>query len=486
MTAEAIDFIRLPPFENLTTREQKLVSAFVRGAPFDSWAGPVNMAVGLEWRSDNGTYFADENLFLGDALGFGGDASVDGEESVREAYMELSVPLAEGAACGLSTLVSSLAAAIRVIRMPATSIPGKPGSNGNCRTRCVSARCCNERCRAPGLPAAFTEPGVDVWTYVGNNSSNDPCSASRDPVGSGLADACVATGIPLSELGTWEATPQYPTTFYWGGNPDLEPEKSDTVTVGIVLDLELLEGMQVSVDYFDIKISETIGGLDATAACFDIANTQQQFCDRIVRNPSDYNVIEVRENNANLGLLRTRGFDVAASLEADLPAGLALFGDASLSFDLVWTHALENSVQASPFGTVIECVGQFGWPCESSKTSSTFPENRILFGTTYRSGEFDTRLSWSWIDGTHNNLIEYGYVYGADGVDWGNPYVPAKTYLDLSAGYRFSDRISLRFNVENLTDSSPPIHLGNWCCNTDPRYYDYFGRAYSLALSLTL
>ena len=72
LSAEGIDFMRLPDLLNTTSRKQKLVSGFVRGTPFDTWAGSVELAIGAEWRSDNGAFSADDALFTGDALGYRG------------------------------------------------------------------------------------------------------------------------------------------------------------------------------------------------------------------------------------------------------------------------------------------------------------------------------------------------------------------------------------------------------------------------------
>ncbi len=483
LSPEAAEFVRLAPFENLTSREQKLVSAYVRGAPFDIRAGRVDMAIGVEWRSDDGSFKADDGLFLGDALGYSPSASVIGRESVFEIYTELAIPLAQDAPWA-EYLGLELGARYSDYKNAGSSDTWKIGGEWQLPVPVRFRAMVQRAVRAPSIAEAYTEQGVGSSSFVGANTSNDPCSASRDPVSNGLADACVATGIPLNVLGTWEATAGFPTDFYFGGNVSLRPEVSETFTAGFVVDIDWLQGMKVSVDYFDIRISDTIGTLNPEAACFDLKNTEQIFCDRIVRDPLSFDVVEVYENNINKGLLATSGIDLAINLEADLPQGLALFGDAGLRVDLVWTHALENSFQSTPFGTVIDCVGQFGWPCEENKRSSTFPKDKINIGTTYNSGDLDLRLSWNWIGSTTNNLIEYGFVFGAQDLIWVNDKVKDTLYVDLSAGYRFTDNIALRLNIENLMDKDPPLHVHNWCCNTDPKYYDYFGRAYSLSASL--
>ena len=46
--------------------------------------------------------------------------------------------------------------------------------------------------------------------------------------------------------------------FRQGGNTDLVPETSDTVTYGIILQPRFLPKLSMSIDYFKIKIDDTI------------------------------------------------------------------------------------------------------------------------------------------------------------------------------------------------------------------------------------
>ena len=72
--------MRVPTMTNVSRRVQQLASVFVRGPAFSTWAGPVDVATGLEWRRDDGSFRADAGLFTGDTLGYRGDAAVDGIE----------------------------------------------------------------------------------------------------------------------------------------------------------------------------------------------------------------------------------------------------------------------------------------------------------------------------------------------------------------------------------------------------------------------
>jgi len=485
LSAEGQDFLRYDPFENLTSRTQKLVSAFVRGAPFDSWAGPINVAVGVEWRSDDGKYQADDILFSGDTLGFSPRASVLGSERVMEVFAEASIPLLEG-----SSVAEYIGLEVGARYSDYDNAGGvetwKIGAEWALPVPVRFRAMLQRSVRAPSVDESFTEQGVSQGSFVGStNSSNDPCSASNNPAGAGIGDACIASGLPAAQLGIFEANLGAPTDFIFGGNPDLRPETAETITAGVVVDFDWLQGVQISIDYFSLQVEDTIGGMSASLACYDVANVNNLFCDNITRDPVTYDVIELFEPNINRGGLEAEGIDTQFSLDADLSDGMALFdGVAGLSVNLVWTHTLKNTYQETSFGSVIDCAGTFAWPCQENRDTSVYPANRVMLGTTYYSGDLDIRLSWRWIDRVENGLIRNGFVYGLSDLDLGNPEGKAKTYVDLGLGYRINDNISARLTISNLTETSPALITEVWSGNTDPTLYDVFGRSYSLSLSM--
>ncbi len=485
LSAEGLDFLRYAPFENLTSRDQKLVSAYVRGAPFDSWAGPISVALGAEWRSDEGDFQADEALFTDDALGFSPSASVNGSESVVEVYAEAAIPLLEDTAVA-EYLGLEVGARYSDYENAGEVNTWKIGGEWQFQVPIRLRAMLQRSVRAPNISEAFAEQGIYQGSFVGsNNSSNDPCSASNDPVAGGFGDACTASGLPANQLGVFEATLGTVTNFLFGGNPDLKPEEAETLTAGVVFELGWLQGVQVSVDYFDLQVEDTIGSFQAALACYDLANTSNAFCENITRDPVTFDVVEVYEPNINRGTLEVEGVDTQIRLEADLPDGMALFGGApGLSIDFIWTHMLKNTYQETSFGTVIDCAGTFAWPCQENRDTSTYPTDRIRLGVSYFSGDFDMRLTGRWIDEVENGLIRNGFVYGLSDLDLGNPSGDAKIYVDLGIGYRFSNSISARLNVANLTETSPALITEVWSGNTDPGLYDVFGRSYTFSLSM--
>lgn len=482
ISAEAVDFLRLPPAVNTTSREQKLVSGFVRGNPFSTWAGPVSVAVGAEWRSDSGDFEADESLFSGDAMGFRGTSSVDGRESVSEIYAEVLLPLADNVpfvrylALEFGGRLSEYDNAGSVDTFKA-GVDWEPVSNLRFRTMFQRS------VRAPNLVEAFQEQLREPGSFV-NGNNVDPCSASEDPVASGNVDKCVLQGIPEDQVGVFEATPFFPTTFVSGGNPELVPETAKTWTAGIVY--TGLESWVLSVDFFDLDVEDTIGGANARFVCFNARNTENDLCNDIIRDPNNYNVVEVIEISSNLGSFETSGIDVQLSYSTEVPALFGIGGGyADLSVDLVWTHLRELKAQSNPAVDPIDCAGVFGFTCEFGDIGTTFPTDRVTTSINYLSGNWDMHLAWRWITDTDNDAERFAEI-----IDFEDPVVSVPStgnvnYLDFGLGYRFSDNVSARLNVANLLGEDPPLMADAvFSNNTDDRMYDVFGRSYQLTVML--
>ena len=224
-------------------------------------------------------------------------------------------------------------------------------------------------------------------------------------------------------------------------------------------------------------------------ACFDPANSSGLFCDQISRDSNSYNVNEVRAFNINRGVARTTGFDTQLTFTMELPASLEI-GDSSadLNINFIWTHVLELSGQSTPFSTVLDCVGTFGWPCDDLIDGITWPKDRMLSKFTYASGDFAANLPWRWTGKSDNGVfVGAPLFYGipASDLDPEITDVGAKGYFDASFSYVFGEHLIALLTIANLSDNDPPM-MADWVKNknTDTRLYDIFGRSYTLSLSM--
>jgi outer membrane receptor protein involved in Fe transport len=485
ISPEAADYLRAAPFTNLTNREQKLISAFVTGSPIDSWAGPIDVALGLEWRSDSVDFQADSAFANGDAAGYRPESAIRGEETVWEVYGEAVVPLLADRR-GARYLGLELGGRYSDYDNAGSVESWKLGLQweviDGVRFRTIVQR----SVRAPNLAEAFQEQVVNTSSFVGPNTFRDPCSASADPVGNNNGERCIVQGVPADQLGVYEATAFFPTDFIFGGNPNLVPEEADTFTAGVVLALPATPRLEIAIDYFDLEVTDTIGTIDAAAICFDPANAAGLFCDNIRRDPATFNITEVFEPTSNRGTSRVEGIDTQLTWTSDLPAWAAV-GDAAadLRVNLVWTHLLSRIVQENPVSTPIECAGAFGWPCYLDFSGETFPEDRITGNFLYGAGRFDANLTWRWISGSDNAAPIGAELIGLPAPELAIPSIGSKNYFDLSLAYDLTEEVRAVLNIVNLLDEDPPfVADGSFSNNVDTTLYDIFGRSYQLALLL--
>lgn len=479
LSAEGVAFIGLTNFENVTERTNKLASVFVSGSPIDTWAGSLDMAVGVEWRSDSIYFEVADGFSTGDVLGSASDSSASGTEEVLEVYAEAVVPLASDRAWA---------------RYLGLEVGGRYSENKNAggvwtykaggewqpldslRFRAMKQR----SVRAPNNYELFQKKRF-IPKKLGPNTSRDWCSASRDPVGNGFREKCILQGLPADQVGIWEATANYPFVLILGGNPNLVPEVAETWTVGAVISPSLLPNWTFTIDYFALEVADTIGAIDAGLICFDPKNTSHVFCENFRRDGTG-NVDQVTQLTSNRGLLETTGIDTQIQYSADLP-GFFNVGDhsADITLNLYWTYMLTNKEQENPVTEVIDCAGYFGWPCPAN----TYPGNRVTGNIHYASGSLGLHLTWRWIDGTDNAApFRSEEIYGVPDPDLAVPNVSDKHYFDLGLSYTFNDHLTARFGVNNLLDNDPPQMADTVSgINTDTALYDAFGRSYYLNLS---
>jgi outer membrane receptor protein involved in Fe transport len=490
LSPEAVEFIRYPDFENPTERTHKLASLVVSGDPVSTWAGPVSIAAGLEWRSDESVFLTDEALFTFDTMGFVGASPGGGRDSVTEVYLEGVVPLLSNRPW-TDYLGIELGARYSDYKYAGGVWSYKAGMEWQpwsvLRLRAMHQR----SVRAPNSFEMFEEQRT--WIYYGWLADEDPCTASNDPVGTGgdlLVQKCVMQGLPEDQVGVWEAVDSYPAEFVEGGNPDLEPEVGHTWTLGAVITPAALPDWTFAVDYFVIELDGAIGDINTRETCFDEANVQHLFCDRIFRDESG-NVAKEIYLTGNRGIMDTSGLDLQASGSVELNDAWSIGGQtATLGVNLIWTHLLSFEEQESPVSSVFECAGFFGGPCQTSQygnwggSDTTYTRNRVRTSVSYTAGPLDLYLAWRWIEGSESGRWEYKEAYPWV-EDLAIKSVSDRQYLDLGAGFSFTDHVSARLGVNNVFDTDPPNMADNtWDNNTDTGLYDVFGRSYYLTLSM--
>lgn len=438
--------------------QQKVVSGNITGEPFSTWAGPVSIAAGLEYRQERaeGKSDAISQLLVpvgtsGQSIagGFllGNQVPIKGSYDLWEVYGEVVVPLLRDA-----PLVKSLDFS-GAIRRTDYSLSGavttwKTGLSWQVFDDLKLRGTRSRDIRAPNIN--------DLFQFGGSQFS-----VVFDPV-----------------LGSTVQT-----RFVTIGNPNVKPEKADTWTGGVVYQPSFLPGFGLSVDYYNINVKGVIGALTPQILSARCLAGDASACSSIVRNANGSYAF-FRTTISNLSALKTEGIDVELRYQTPFTA----FGDPSgkLSLKALATYVSKLDT-VSPTGT-LRRVGTLSNFNGAGDTVTGLPHLTGVFDVTYSSDKVMLNLQTRLVGkGKFNSAFTEGT--GTAGTISDNT-VPAYAYLSLAGQYNLKiggNDIQLFGTVNNLLNTSPPMLPSGTVgfaheTSTNPTFYDVLGRSYTLGM----
>ena len=336
--------------------------------------------------------------------------------------------------------------------------------------------------RAPNVIEMYTGQNTNLpnLSPAGTNANGvqlfDPC-ATDAPIAS-LAE-CQNTGVTAAQYGTILDVISGQTQSLTGGNPLLDPEEADTTTFGLVWTPSQIEGLSVSVDYFNIVVEDAIAaGIPAQTTLDNcLATGNPAFCSLIQRSSVGSLAagsfgVGFQQTNINIGELETTGVDLQVVYDFDV-------GD-NHSVRLDYAATILDKLDLVPFpgGDPIKCAGFFGNNCAGDPEKGPSPEYRHRVVATWTTPwDVDIGATWRFFDETKNDNPAETLETKLDAVN----------YLDLTANWTVLDDITIRGSILNVLGEDPPIFsgagpaLGNG--NTYPTVYDT-GVTYVFALKL--
>jgi outer membrane receptor protein involved in Fe transport len=470
VTQAAINYISLPLLSISATRTQ-MVNAELHGDLKDagirlpSASDGVQVALGVDYRKEYLSYQPDAAYQAGIGSGQGAAAvPVSGHYSVKELYLEGLFPLVQGAK-GARNLSLDLA-----YRWSDYNVNGQQPSykaealwapSADFMLRGGYARAS----RAPNVVELYTPPGG------GSGGGPDPCEGDTPLY---TQAQCANTGMTAAQYGHVLANPAGGTNSIGGGNPKLNPETADTVTYGVVV-TPAGSRFTAALDYFDIKIKNTIGSLgggDILTYCATTGNPE--LCRLIHRDqagtlwlsPSGY----IDTTNQNIGTLRSEGVDV--NLGYGVVAGNAFF-----NFKLIGTYLLNESINTGIFA--YDCVRFYGEQCGLPK-----PVWRHLFTASWEKGPVVLSAGWRMVGGVWNDDVSSNPAIG-DPANIGTLklndayYIPVQNYYDLAFAYKLKAGVTFMLGINNVLDTAPPLGSGSSLNDYGAGFrgtYDSYGR----------
>ncbi|MGH8445841.1 MAG: TonB-dependent receptor plug domain-containing protein [Solimonas sp.] len=446
---DAIDYVTGDAWY-VTKLKQDVVAASVRGEPFSTWAGPVAVGFGAEYRREEVDQTSDAvSQQMNDATGIRGfpvnytvapggwlmtnQQPLTGAYNIREGYLEFLAPLAKDIPA-LQSLDFNGAVRVTDYSTSGEVTTWKAGLSwkpiNDLRVRATRSR----DIRAPGIAELFAGSAQGQLAVVDPQNNN------------------TTTMVITNSL----------------GNPNLDPEEADTFTGGFIYQPSWLPGFTASVDYYNIDLQGVIDTLSAQQTVDQCQAGSGVACGNIDRDPATHLITRIRLPRLNLTAQKTSGVDFELGYRSAVPGGrLDLRAIAS------WLEKYETQV---PGGGTIDRTGEVGlssnprWAGNLSATYSSGPwigfvQERMVGGGRYDNSRQEGRT----ID--KNNI---GTVF----------------YTDATLAYTVgSERtFQLYLTINNLLDRDPPIiPMGSPIFfPTNNGLYDIMGRYFTAGVKFEL
>jgi iron complex outermembrane recepter protein len=450
------------------------------------WASSgLGVSFGSDWRQEKVQLEPDQEFITNDLAGQGSPTlPTTGGYSVWEAYTEARMPILEDQPFAKSLDVeagyrySDYSLSFGTTNTWKAGLQWAPISDIHFRGMY------NVAVRAPNVQELYLQPRVQL------DGTSDPCaSASPGTAPAASREQCALSGVSAAEYGNIVANPSHQYNGLEGGNPNLQPERADTTTIGLVFTPTFLPSLTATVDYYDIKVKNVIGTIGANLVLTSCLNSGNPvYCNKVVRAPATGSASDgslwlgnlgyITDLTYNLGELQQKGIDFTTTYRLDMGAA------GKLNFNLSGNYTLHFETTPVPGGGTYDCAGYYGPSCGAD--GGPAPRIKSILRVDYNTPlpGLDAWMNWRFVGPVKvQNLSQNPLLAGpVDPISGIGNQIPGYNYLDLGISYQLMKQVSTRIGVNNVLDKNPPIvqqfyegpPLVNG--NTFPANYDWGGR----------
>jgi outer membrane receptor protein involved in Fe transport len=480
VTKAATQYLAVPLLAKGTVTERVVDANFTGdlgkyGVQLPNAKSGLMVNVGAEYRQEKSNFQPDYSYInhLGAGLG-GAVLPIGGGYSVREGFMEARLPVLEqlpfadnvSLETGYRYSDYSLNFKTNTYKFGAEWTPVYDVRFRGSFQRAV---------RVPNVGELYSAKQVAL------DGATDPCAGAAPTL---TQAQCALTGVTAAQYGHVDGSSSSQYNGFIGGNPNLKPETALTKSFGVTLTPSMVDGLHLTVDYFDIRINNAIQAPNADFTMILCAQTSDpNICGRIHRDQLGSLITAngyVSDVLTNIGEMSTKGVDFDAGYKVDIGAA------GKLNLTLVGT--LTNKFETMPQpGASYDCAGYYGSVCRAP-----LPKWRHTVTTAWSTPleGLDLSVAWRYIDSVQLDSSAPGLAFlagsyataaGTVGAPATDARLSSRSYIDLSAAYQYH-KYKLRLGVNNLADKDPPLNGSTTCpagpCNgnTWPVIYDVAGR----------
>ncbi|MET0375845.1 MAG: TonB-dependent receptor, partial [Rhizorhabdus sp.] len=401
-----------------STQKLDVTGFSLRGEPFALPAGDVSFAVGVEARKEQIDTRVGA-LDLAKAFTSFSFAPLSGAFTVKEAFGEILVPVIHDTPL-LRQLDLNAAARVSDYSTTGSIWSYKVGATNEFFPGFRGRATYSRDIRSASLSELFTQ------STTGYNTLTDPQTKQS---------------VYVQNIG--------------GGNVNLRPEKANTLTAGFTYSPPGVPGLNLTADYYDIKIDDvitTIAPQDLVTRCY---NGNLDLCSKIDRDAAG-TLIRTRSTYVNLAKYMTNGIDAEVSYLLPITK-LGMTGDGRFRIRLLgtWVDGLSTDDGVSQIQYVRSQGYAFGLGV---------PKWRVNGSVGYEDKVYSATLRARYISPGVYNITQ----------DITNNHIDAYTYFDLQLAMRIpvtsGPSLEVYANASNLFDKDPPVG------SLYSPYYDVVGR----------
>jgi outer membrane receptor protein involved in Fe transport len=341
------------------------------------------------------------------------------------------------------------------------------------RFRVIAAR----SVRAPNISELFSPAQQDFPSGL-----QDPCAGVTATSTGTISTNCrAATGVNanIARNGVFtvsQADLQGITSFA-GGNANLQEEKGDSFTAGVVINprsISALRNFVLTVDYFNIRIKDAIVTTPLQFIlnqCY--AQSNQSYCGLITRRAgveganSAGSLDELRSSPLNSGGVKTSGIDTVLTYNTDL-ATVGLVGKAGVRVS--YTHVLQGYTVPAPNSDRDYFNNEIGAAKDRFTTNLSYDLDNVgltVSGTYIGASYLDDQFVLS----SFENVTRHDKAFR----------VGSQFYLDSQLRFRADEGFEFYVGGSNLLNNKPPYLAdigGSAGQDTAAGTYDPLGRRY--------
>jgi iron complex outermembrane recepter protein len=446
----------------------------ISGDLFELPGGMMSFALGFERRTD-------QAFSQPDALVSGGGSSdnfsepTKGNTEVTEFYAELVAPLLKDVFLAKEL---ELRAAVRNSDYKASGFVGAnftqatPGNPTNTMFG-IKWKPIDDLLVRASWGENFRAPSAfDLYQggQEGFPATSDPCRSAGSVGGAtspfvttpAVTARCIALGVPVT--GALQNNSQIRTLG--GGNSGLKPEFGTNLTVGFVYSPEWVEGLDLSIDYYKIKLKDVQSTLNAATIlnrCVGFGAVDDPALCSFVTRAADGTLATVRTTRFNSAENNTSGIDFGIGYRWE--AGVV----GNFNFKLDVTKVISDESRSDLTSPLSNFVGAY--------TGAPSFEYRGVFTADWSKGDWSAR----WTSRYLSDLYEFNCGFleakcggdapdGLGGVDPASSHTGAVVYHDISLAWKAPWDARVSIGARNVFGKEPPILYNSFAHSFDASY----------------